>query len=61
MSNVMIIVDTGFVGGDHEADSGCTLEEWGALTDKEKDGVMNEVLWDFVSVYAKSEDGEIIE
>ncbi len=52
MSEVLIYVRTNKHGSDSCAGgTGCTREEWDALSDKERDEIINELIWNVVEVY----------
>jgi hypothetical protein len=54
--SVVIKVDTGFVGGVHEEDTGMTTEEWLGMSEKDRDSHVQEVLNDYCHAYAVDED-----
>ena len=61
MSNVIIKIDTGFVGGIHEEDTGLSKDEWLALDQKERNEWMKDMVSNRIEVYAEDEDGNYIE
>jgi len=54
--SVLIKVDTGFVGGVHEDDTDMSVEEWNALSEKERQDYLIETVWNYIGVYAEDED-----
>jgi hypothetical protein len=54
--SVIIKVDTGFVGGTHEEDTGLSVEEWGELSRGEKNQWLEQAVWDRICVHAEDED-----
>ncbi len=52
---VIIRVDTGFVGGFHEQDTGLTVEEWEALNSEAQDEYLSGAIDDFIESYAVDE------
>lgn len=57
MSEVIIKVNTGFVGGIHEEPTGLSVEEWSALSKGDRNAWMNDVLHENCHAYAVDEDG----
>jgi len=58
---VIIKVDTGFVGGEHEEDTGLEVEDWNSLTDEERTDWLNGTLFNFCQVYAEDEENPKVE
>jgi len=58
---VVIKVNTGFVAGIHEEDTGMTLEEWNDLSEKDKMGICQEVLNEYCEAYPEMSSGEEVE
>lgn len=58
MGNAIIKVDTGFVGGTHEEDTGLTMEEWNGLPNNEKDDWLRDVLNNHCQAYVVDEDSD---
>ncbi len=56
--NVIIKVDTGFVGGIHEDDTGLTVEEWDSLADDVKQQYIQRAINENIEAYAVNEDDE---
>jgi len=56
--NVLIIIDTGFVGGVHEVQAGCTVKEWNALSLIEQQNIYDEVTSDYIEVHAVIDNEE---
>lgn len=55
---VIIKVNTGFVGGVHEQDTGLEVEEWKKLSTKLKVELFNDAIENFIEVHAVDEDDE---
>tara|TARA_R110002096_G_C14286825_1_gene697111 strand:- start:180 stop:368 length:189 start_codon:yes stop_codon:yes gene_type:complete len=53
---VIIKVDTGFVGATHECETDLSVDEWNALTNKERNDWKLEVIHDYIDVFAVDED-----
>jgi len=51
MSTVVIKVETGFVGGTHEEDTGLTLEEWNVLTEHQRNQWVQDIINENISGY----------
>ena len=56
--SVIIKVDTGFVGGIHEEDTGLTIDEWNDLDDNGKNEYLQGAIDDNIESYAVDEDDE---
>lgn len=56
--SVIIKIDTGFVGGIHEEDTGLTVKEWQAQSDKEKNQWLQDATNEVIDTYAVDEDDE---
>lgn len=57
MKNVIVTIETPFVGGDIQADTGYTHAEWAKMSDDQRDAVVDEVVYQEVSVSTDFEEG----
>ena len=59
---VVVEIDTGFVGGTHEVETGLTIDDFNSLSDKEKTETLEECVWEKIQAHFKDEGtGEIVE
>lgn len=59
--SIIIKVDTGFVGGIHEAYPDLSVEEWKGLNDEEKAKYLDEAIHNNIEAYVEDEDtGEVL-
>ncbi len=53
---VVVEIETGFVGGQHTVETELTLEEFGRLTQEEKNEILEECVWEKIEATFKDED-----
>ena len=55
MSNAIIEVNTGFVGGIHEYDTELSIEEWDELDDDEQENYHRNAIDEYISTNMKED------
>ena len=59
--SVIIKVETGFVGGTHEQDTGLSVEEWQDLSEDKRNDLCDEFLHECCGSHAEDENGNILD
>lgn len=55
MKEIILNIKTNKVGSAVKANTGYSVDEWMEMTDKEKDEVINEIVWDNIDVWESEE------
>ena len=55
MSNAIIEVNTGFVGGIHEYDTELSIDEWNELSDDEQSDYHRDAIGEYISTNMKED------
>lgn len=53
-------IDTGFVGGIHEAELDMSIDEWNELSDNDKYIITQEIINDYIEISVIDEEGNSI-
>lgn len=58
--NVVIVIDTGFVGGEHHVELSCTVEQWQDMSNAEKEEEFQDAIHSCIECRAEDEEGNIL-